>query len=194
MTDIRRGATSPESTAGSFAPHERSAPQAELVTETNFERLQREALITDPGAPGFNPDLDWILPGTRKSYRDLVGAGIDPNDTVARDAFIEREMDEAIGLTVGQQSPTQLVTTLRGELPVGATLLLEETDQGGRWLQPVALRLADGTRIGAASADDAGVDWDHIEWAASNIRGYDHPSFVETDRQSGFWELPPAHA
>lgn len=64
--------------------------------ETNMQRLQREAEITDPTHPDYNSDLDIIIPATTKTYRELIRSGIDPNDTDARDAFVQREVDKRI--------------------------------------------------------------------------------------------------
>lgn len=160
--------------------------------ETNIERLRREAGITDPTHPDYNSDLDIIVPAITKSYRQLINDGIDPNDEAAVEAYVHREL--GLDTTpMEERSPDELVTTMRAAgIPEGATVLFEETDQGGRWLTPIALRLTDGTRMGAADAEDTGVDWDELEWAASNIRGSAHPDLVETDRHSGTWELPPA--
>jgi len=164
-----------------------------LRIETNRERLAREAAITDPNHPDFNSDMDWIIPGTTKRLRDAINAGVDTDDRDAYDAYIEREQQAAIGTSkpIDEQSPAELVVTLRKELPAGATLLLEETDQGGRWLNPIGLRLADGTELRTAEAEEV-ADWEWLEWAASNVRGFDTDAFVATDPHGGYWELPPA--
>lgn len=179
--------------SGQFGEQQHTAPEATLVTETNFERLQREAGITDPTDPDFNSDMDIIVPAITKSYRDLINAGIDPNDESAVETFVMKELGLTGGVPMDERSPAELVATMRAALiPDGATILFEETDQGGRWLNPIGLRLADGTDLDTADAEDQGVDWDELEWAASNIRGSQHPDFVETDSYGGYWELPPA--
>ena len=162
-----------------------------LRIETNFQRLQREAANTDPTHPDFNSDLDIIVPGITKSYRDMLNAGIDPNDETARDGWVTAQL----GLTtvpMEERSPAELVATIRREIPGDATVLFEETDQGGRWLNPIGVLLGDGTRLDSAEAEDHGIDWEYVEWAASNVRGFDHPDFTATDRLGGYWELPPA--
>lgn len=162
--------------------------------ETNLERLQREAGITDPEHPDYNSDLDIIVPAITKSYRQLIVACIDPNDADAVDAFVMKELGLDT-VPMDERGPAELVTTMRNTgIPDGATILFEETDQGGRWLHPIGLRLADGTRLSGMDSEDAGVDWDELEWAASNIRGSEHPDFVETDSYGGYWELPPTTA
>lgn len=176
---------------GKFGAQQHSTPEASLGVETNFERLQREARVTDAAAPDYNSDLDVIVAATTKSYRQLVAAGIDPNDPDAVDAFVNKELgfDTA---PVDERSPAGLVATMRGSgIPEGATILFEETDQGGRWLAPTGLRLDDGTQLSIMESEDAGVDWDELEWAASNIRGSEHPDFIEADSYGGYWELPP---
>lgn len=57
-----------------------------MATETNRERIQREAAITDPSHPDYNSDNDITLPGGNgKTYRDAILAGFDPNeDGIAR--------------------------------------------------------------------------------------------------------------
>lgn len=60
--------------------------------ETNLERLQREARVTDPTKPGYNSDLDVIVPAITKSYRQLINDGIDPNDEDAVDAYVAKEL------------------------------------------------------------------------------------------------------
>lgn len=266
---VRRGATTASSNAGSFAAHERSAPELAVGTptldearrvirdldpgvsviltqdgrdypcivqrreegfghpdsksvtvgygpgrwntevnaagiaaghhkvriETNFERLQREAEITDTDDPHFNADLDIPYMGTTATSRDVIRAGIDPNDEAAREAYLDTLRAAAANaghIPIDQQTPAQLVHTLRRDLPAGTTLLLEETDQGGRWLTPVGVRFADGSELRGADVEDLDVDWDELDWAASNVRGYEHEAFVETDRAGGTWELPPA--
>lgn len=163
-----------------------------LRVETNQQRLLREASITDPAHPDYNTDMDIIVAGTTKTYRDLTLAGVDVNDPAAFDAFVAAEQSmTARAKPIDEQSPAELVQTLRVELPEGATLLLEETDQGGRWLNPIGLRLTDGTHLGVAEAEEV-VDWDQLEWAASNVAGNQDPAFVATDPHGGYWELPPA--
>ncbi|WP_018185861.1 hypothetical protein [Microbacterium sp. 77mftsu3.1] len=165
-----------------------------VKAETNAERLHREALITDPGHRDYNSDMDIIVAGTTKTYRDLALDGVYSNDNGEVDAWVERQAEAAAPAvkSIDDQSPTELVATLRATTIQGTTVLFEETDQGGRWLNPIGLRFEDGTRVGAADAEDLGVDWETIECAASNIRGSEHPDFVETDSYGGFWELPPA--
>jgi hypothetical protein len=171
-----------------------AAGHHKIRVETNFERLQREAEITDAADPHYNSDLDIILPGTTATSRDVIRAGIDPNDEPSREAYLDTLRDAAANagrVPVDEQTPAQLVDTLRRDLPAGATLLLEETDQGGRWLNPIGVRFADGSELRGADAEDLDVDWDELDWAASNIRGHEHEAFVETDRHGGLWELPP---
>ena len=159
--------------------------------ETNIERLQREAGVTDPGHPDYNSDLDSIVPATTKTYRQLITAGVDPNDEGAVEAFVNTEL--GLDTVPIDERPDELVNMMRQTgIPDGATILFEETDQGGRWLSPMGLRLADGAELDTSASEDAGVDWEELEWAASNIRGSEHPDFVETDRHGGYWELPPA--
>ena len=63
---------------------------------TNFERLQREAQITDPADPNFNSDMDVIVAFTRRPYRDAINEGIDPNDSKAFGDWIQAEQEKAI--------------------------------------------------------------------------------------------------
>lgn len=63
-----------------------------LRPETNWERLQREAQNTDPTHPDFNSDMDITVPGIPKTYRDLINAGIDPNNPGAVEAFVMAEL------------------------------------------------------------------------------------------------------
>ena len=67
-----------------------AAGDYEVRVETNFERLRREAEITDPSDPLFNSDLDIIYPGSRLSGRDIIRAGIDPNDEEATLDYVNR--------------------------------------------------------------------------------------------------------
>lgn len=160
--------------------------------ETNVERLQREAGVTDPEHPDYNSDLDSIVPATTKTYRQLILDGIDPNDADAVEAYVNKELGLDT-IPMDKRSPEALVSTMRAAgIPSGATIRFEETDQGGRWLSPLGLRLADGTVLNDIDSEDAGVDWDELDWAASNIRGSEHPDFIETDSHGGYWELPPA--
>ncbi|MBN9214654.1 MAG: hypothetical protein J0J04_07560 [Microbacterium sp.] len=187
--------------AGQFATKTNDAPSGELApTETNWERLQREAVVVDPSDPAFNSDLDMVIPATNKTYRDMIRMGIDPNDEDRRDPWIEQQQTARAAIItfdgkridMHERSRLALVLTLRADVPPGATIQFEETDQGGRWLNPRGVRLVDGTYLGAADAEEAGYDWENIEHAASNIRGTDHPDFVAIDPYSGYWELPPA--
>lgn len=160
--------------------------------ETNAERLQREAGITDPEHPNFNSDLDIVVPAITKSYRQLINDGIDINNADAVDAYVTKELGLDSTPTV-EQEHTELVSMMRASgIPEGATILFEESDQGGQVLHPIGLRLADGTHLSIMESEDAGVEWDELEWAASNIRGTEHPDFIETDSYDGYWELPPA--
>jgi hypothetical protein len=54
----------------------------------NFARITEEARITDPTNPNFNSDMNIIIAGTTKSYREMILAGFDPNSTDACDAFL----------------------------------------------------------------------------------------------------------
>lgn len=160
--------------------------------ETNVERLQREAGVTDPEHPDYNSDLDSIVPATTKTYRQLIHDGIDPNDADAVEAYVNKELGLDT-IPMDGRSPEALVNTMRAAgIPAGATIHFEETDRGGRWLTPIGLRLADGAELDTSASEDAGVDWEELEWAASNIRGSEHPDLVETDQHGGYWELPPA--
>lgn len=100
--------------------------------------------------------------------------------------------EPTLTIPMGDRTAQQLVDTMRAEVPAGATILFEETDQGGGWLNAIGLRLEDDTRLDSDEAADEGIGWEQVEWAASNVRGYQHDDFVETPRRSGYWELTPA--
>lgn len=103
-----RGKTTPASTSGSFASHVRNA--AEATVETNFQRLQREAGITDPADPSFNSDLDVVLAGLPLTYREVISiGGVEPHDEDALDEL--REAYAAI-----QTVPPRPVEDVRREL------------------------------------------------------------------------------
>lgn len=54
---------------------------------TNFERLTNEAKLTNKTDPAYNTDMDIIVPGTTKTYRDMILAGFDPNADFSYEDF-----------------------------------------------------------------------------------------------------------
>ncbi len=98
-------------------------------------------------------------------------------------------------IPMSERTPEQLVDTMRGLVPAGATLIFEENyDAGGGWLTVRRVRLEDGTELDFDDATDEGIDMETIDWAASNVTGYQHADFTETPRRSGNWVLAPAAA
>jgi len=78
---------------GRFLGRTNARPATGLTgTETNWERLQREARITDPADPAFNSDMDVIVAGLRVSYRETILAGIEPTDEDAYDELRDRSL------------------------------------------------------------------------------------------------------
>ena len=55
---------------------------------TNWERLQREAEVTDKNSPEYNSDMDIIVAGTQSTYRDMIKAGFDPNGEANFEAYV----------------------------------------------------------------------------------------------------------
>jgi hypothetical protein len=60
---------------------------------TNFERITAEAKIVDKSDPNYNTDMDIIVPGTTKPYREMILAGFDPNNSVQAQRFLDQEMN-----------------------------------------------------------------------------------------------------
>ncbi len=54
---------------------------------SNFERITAEANITDPTHPNYDSDMDIIVAGTTKTYREMILAGFNPNNPEDMEAF-----------------------------------------------------------------------------------------------------------
>lgn len=57
----------------------------------NLQRLLVMAKIVDKADPDYNTDMDIIVPGTTKTYRDMILAGYDATSEEAHNAFSAKE-------------------------------------------------------------------------------------------------------
>lgn len=61
--------------------------------DLNFGRLVKEAKIYDRRDPKYNPDMDSIVPGTQRPYRDAILDGVDPNIPGALEEWAEEDFN-----------------------------------------------------------------------------------------------------
>lgn len=92
---------------------------------------------------------------------------------------------------LGARSQAAAIVAVRRLLPEGAKATLTWGDQTGPdYLTVDKLTLADGSIVDSwESADDAGVDWDEIDMAASDIRDGKDPSLRVVDDRGMYFEL-----
>lgn len=130
----------------------------------------------------------------RALFRDLFGADDHGTFTWTRqgptnDADEQTIRERIDRLTTARQeiaaaSQEAAVLAVRRMLPDGAQARLTWGDQPGPdYLCVDAITLADGTELDADEAFDAGIDWDEIDMAASDIRNTTDPALTPRDNR-----------
>jgi len=97
---------------GRFQEKSNARPAGSLPAsaEANWERLQREAELLDRTDPAYNSDLDIVVAGLRITYRELILAGISPDD----EAAIDRLRD--FTMTLPTQDPVEVRVALLDQI------------------------------------------------------------------------------
>jgi|GEM_PF-4116993 len=91
---------------------------------------------------------------------------------------------------LGSASQAGAVTAIRRMLPEGAKVILTWGDQPGPdYLSVEKVVLADGTELDDFDAVDAGIDWDEIDMAASDIRDIDDPNITPVEGRRDYYVL-----
>lgn len=92
---------------------------------------------------------------------------------------------------LGAGSQTAAVLAVRRMMPEGAKATLTWGDQGGPdYLTVDKITLADGSIVDDwDSAEDAGIDWDEIDMAASDIRDATDPALRRIGNTGMYFEL-----
>ena len=163
---------------------------AEIDTEDDYDRwLEVDDVIGLLGHPDDNSSIrDLLSHDGRGKYTWTRTHETDPAEAVRIQARIEELADTRDKL--GAASQDAAVIAVRRMMPEGSRLVLTWGDQPGPdYLDADKLILADGTELDYAAAEAAGIDWDEISMAASDIRDTSSPSLTQVDERGMYFSL-----
>lgn len=162
----------------------------EIETEEDYDRwADADNVISHLGHPDDNRDIHELLPTNGNGVHVWTRAG-ETND--ADEQTIRERIDKLMDIRreLGAESQAAAVTAIRRLMPEGSTLQLTWGDQGGPdYLSVDSITLADGSTLDADEAFAAGIDWDELDIAASDIRDISDKNLAPADRHGNYFAL-----
>ncbi|MCG2807669.1 MAG: hypothetical protein L6413_05305 [Coriobacteriia bacterium] len=162
-----------------------------IDTEDEFDRwADVDEIVQLLGHPDDNRAMfsEIFQTNGRQSFTWERSAPTDPS----REQVISERIDALVEARreLGAGSQAAAIIAVRRMMPEDSRLVLEWGDQSGPdYLTAHTLILADGTELDGEAALEAGIDWDELDMAASDIRNTQSSDIRGLDTRGLYFEI-----